>query len=124
MDSKTLRLFQRLPLPAPGEDPLSWIVDTTGVDATARTWPTHQCPYSYSPAGVWVRMAMGGNRRRTTAALRTLTDLVHRMRGGELHDLGGVDHEWTHGDIANLLMVQAVFDRDTPFIIVTVWPGG
>jgi hypothetical protein len=122
---ETLALFHGLPLPRPGDDPHSWVVDTTGPSLTRKTYYTVDVPYSYSATGLWVRLAMRRDRRRTQKVLRILTDWAYRLQG-ELHDVAGVDRQWQpYDDVANAVFFKAVLlDPRSPFVIVTVWPTG
>ncbi len=125
MNNETLALFRNLPLPRPGEDPNSWLIDTTGPSLTRKTYyGTTNVPYSYSATGLWVRLAMRRDRRRTEKVLRILADWAYRMQG-EMHDVAGVGRQWQPSDVANAVFVNAVLaDKRSPFVIVTVWPTG
>lgn len=121
---ETLALFHGLPLPRPGEDPNSWVVDTTGPSLTRKTYYTDNVPYSYSATGLWVRLAMRRDRRRTQKVLRILADWAYRMQG-ELHDAVKLPRDCDPSDVANVMFVEAVLvDPRSPFVIVTVWPTG
>lgn len=121
---ETLALFHGLPLPRPGEDPNSWLVDTTGPPLTRKTYYTANVPYSYSATGLWVRLAMRRDRRRTQKVLRILADWAYRLQG-ELHDAVKLPRDRDPLHVAYAAMADAVlFDPRSPFIIVTVWPTG
>lgn len=124
LSRSTLRLFRYFPLPEWDEQPLSWVIDTTGPELTRRTWATDQCPYEYTDRGRWVRMAMGRDRRRTVRVHRNLSDYVRRT-SGELHDLAGLPRTVAVEDVANVLLVQAIMiERSTRLVLVTVYWGG
>lgn len=124
MNNETLALFRNLPLPKPGEDPHSWVVDTTGPSLTRKTYYSYSAPYSYSATGLWVRLAMRRDKRRTQKVLRILTDWAYRLQG-ELHDAAKLPRDCDPSDVANAVFVNAVLvDKRSPFVIVTVWPTG
>lgn len=123
MNEERLREARRIPLPR-GEEHQAWVFDTTPTEWLRKTWPAHKCPYSYSPAGVWVRKAMPRNGRiRAERLLAKLADFVVRMQG-DLHDEFKVPRDSAPEDVAQLILAKALIEAGTPFVVYNVEPSG
>lgn len=123
MNALSVRPMPRLPLPR-GPEHESWIIDMTPPDLVSQTWPGGTAPYSYSPAGVWVRKAMPANGViRARRLLDKLSDLVERMQG-DLHDEFRVERDTHPRVVADLILAKALIEKDTSFAVVLVEPNG
>ena len=122
MNTERLREARRIPLPKRGHE--AWVLDTTPTEWLRRTWPTSQCPYSYTPAGVWVRLAMPRNGRiRAELLLTKLADFADRQRG-ELHDEFKVPRDTPAREVAEHVLARALMEKQSPFVVYNVESWG
>lgn len=123
MNALSVRPMPRLPLPR-GSEHESWVIDMTPPHLVGQTWPGGTAPYSYSPAGVWVRKAMPARGViRAWRLLDKLADLVERSQG-DLHDEFKVDRDTHSRAVADLILVKALVHDGTSFAVVLVEPNG
>jgi len=122
MDRQILNRINAIPLPR-GDEAESWLIDTTPPTWLERPWPTQACPYRYTVCGTYLRLAMACSKLPTLEALRRLTDHVHRWQR-EVHDAVGMARDADDEDVATLVLMRAVYEPDSPFIIITVNPNG
>ena len=123
--NERLNELRRIPLPT-GDEPVSWLVDMTPQRWLRKTFATSTAPYTFSPCGVRVRLLMPRNgRRRTLDVLDRLTEqagLAWVRR--EMADESGAPRDATAERIATAVLMSAVYETDSPFQVVTVWPNG
>ena len=123
MNASSVRPMPRLPLPR-GPEHDAWVIDMTPPQLVSQTWPGGTAPYSYSPAGVWVRKAMPARGViRAPRLLDVLADFAERMQG-DLHDEFEVDRDYPPRAVADLILAKALVEEGTPFAVVLVEPNG
>jgi hypothetical protein len=89
-----------------------------------KTWTPDTVPYSYTPAGVWVRRAMPARGYMLGPRLLSrLADYANRMQG-EVHDEFRVPRDAPDDDLAQLILAKALIERDTTFCVLNVQPNG
>jgi hypothetical protein len=116
---------RRFPLPLPkGPEHESWVVDFTPMELLRKTWPTHKCPYRYTPAGQVVRRAMPWRGWvRYDVMVKRLTKYVERDRP-HLNEQFNLPDDWTDEMVAIWLLAKTQLEDDTPFAIFNLWPNG
>jgi hypothetical protein len=123
MSDSSIREAWKIPLPT-GDQPEAWLIDTTPWTWLRTTFGSGRAPYAYSTAGTRVRLVMPARgRARVEKVLAILTDHAERLQG-DMHDEAGVPRNWTADKVATTLLVRAVYERQSPYVIYTVWPNG
>ena len=119
----SVRPTPRVPLPR-GPEHEVWIVDMTPPALVRKTWTPATAPYSYTPAGVWVRRTMPDKGwMLARRLLARLADYAGRMEG-ELHAEFRAEREAPPEDLAELIVATALIEDDTPFCVLNILPSG
>lgn len=117
------RSLPRIPLPK-GPEHQAWVVDMIDPVLFNKEWGPATAPHDYSPAGVWVRMAMPWNGvRRADLLLKRLADYAHREQG-RMHQQFGAPRDWPNEDLAKAILGLAVNEPNANFMIINIAPSG
>lgn len=125
MNDPRVSRMPRLPL-ARGPEHDAWVIDSTPTKWLRETYTPTTAPYTYTPAGQIVRLAMPTRGVvRYPALMKRLTDRVHRMQVcGDLPDVFAGAEDWTDEDRALVVLATVLVERGTPFYVIKIEPNG